>query len=698
MSRSFFALCVVVAVCGRVSAAPVPPAVPDPLPKGATARLGTPHFRGPHTGGLTFSPDGKRLLAFSDTSGRAEKQSLRTWDADTGMVLSSKFGTPANLDRFFWVGSVLAGERVVWLCQQALGATKPSEIVVADLAGKVQNRIEIEGRALLYVSPFPGSFYPSAVSDDGAFAVVSLDNGRAFAVYDLTSGKKLLTEKFDVVDQPTTLFAQDRKTLFVRSRGKSIRRFELPSGKELAPLEGTTPASDKLFFSVDKVAGSPDGKLIVTQPALVTKVVDGKALVEQPKALKVYDGKTGKQVGEIGAGPMVMGFVFADADNLLVSVQVLRPLQPPKLVFEKWNATTRKRVWDAPATGHSLAVAPDGKRFVSAGPSQLFLHSAADGKLLVDAGGHPSFVTWIGFSPDGKTVTTAGGPDVMSWELNGRRKSRVSVPELHTSALHIASTVSDHLTWFATTHEETPKPMLFGWDSEKNAIGWKIPVEQPRGWVFTPDGKHLVSVRGDPAKADNIVAVHDISTGKSLREWSYQRPAGSHAPFSGPHRVCGGGRFVATAEIGVIKLFDARTGKEFAAVKHTFDKPPATWTPNIEAAASGEKLAVIEQFKTVTIYEVKSGKLLARHSFPQATANGTRFSPDGNRLAVWSVRGEGEAGAVAVWDLETPDVKPRTFVAEAWSVATCVAFSPNGATLAVGYQDGTALLWDLTAK
>jgi WD40 repeat protein len=67
------------------------------------------------------------------------------------------------------------------------------------------------------------------------------------------------------------------------------------------------------------------------------------------------------------------------------------------------------------------------------------------------------------------------------------------------------------------------------------------------------------------------------------------------------------------------------------------------------------------------------------------------FDPSGTRLAVWNVQ-----ASVLVYDAEgfaeprklrTPDASP-----------SCAAFSPNGASLAVGYQNGTALIWDLTAK
>ena len=684
LRRLHVCLLLVAGTASLASAAPVPVVPPDPLPKGATARFGTPYFRGPHAFGVTFSADGKRLLAHSTSNfGRADKQSLSVWEADTGKKIPFKFNPPPKLDQFPWVGSVLAPDRVVWMCQQHAGTGKPSEIVVTDLEGQVLNRVEVEGQAFLYISPLPNTFAAAAVTSDGGYAAVTLNSGQAVAAYDLASGKRVLDEKFDKADQPSVCFAQDRKTLFVKQTGKPIRRFILSAGKELPPLEGTDSKTDKL-------AASPDGKWVVTVKFPTSKQIDGKWQVEYPKVLEVYDGAKGKRVGELEVGSMVTHFTFADNGSILVNTQAIRPPLPPKYTLATWDVATRKRVREVPAISAPLAVSPDGKRFVSGAPLQLFLRDA-DGKLLVDAGGHAGAVSWVAFAADGKTVSTAGGTEVMTWELDGRRKSRVPVPELQHTTLSIGS-AADRLTWFAHSAEAAPKPTLFGWDAEKNAIGYKIPVEQSRGWVFTPDGKHLVSVRGDLAKQRNIVTVHEIATGKTLREWSFPYPAGAY-PFYGPHTAAG--RFIATAEVGTIKMIDALTGEEFATVKHPFDKPPTGL--NLAVSPGNDRLAVIEKGK-VSVYEPKSGKLQAQHSFTDAMPLAMKFSPDGKQLVLWDTRGEGEGSYATVWDFGSPDAKPRKLVAESWSVATCAAFSPDGKTLAVGYQDGTTLLWDVIAK
>jgi WD40 repeat protein len=690
--RFLFALASLGAVCETLAAAPVPVVQPDPLPKGATARLGTPYSRGPHAWGLTFSSDGKKLIAFdSSRFDRADKQSLCFWDADTGKKLSSKFTVPTGLDRFAKVGSVLTSERVVWLCLPRPGADEPAEIIATDLEGKVQNRIEVTGQVSFRSRPSSAEFTTAAVSSDGRYVAMALDGGQAVAVYDFDTEKRVLHEKLGKADLSVLVcFAQDRKTLFVRQSGKPIRRFELPSGKELAPLEGTGNETGR-------VAASPDGKFVVTLKSFSIKIVDGKAQTEYPKVLEVFEAEKGKRVGELEVGSMVTQFLFADNNNLLVWIQGMRVPLPPKLTFAKWNATTRKRVWEVPATGNALAVSPDGKRFVSAGQFQLFLHDAADGKPLVDAGGHSDSVTWVAFAPDGKTVTTVGGAEVMTWDLDGRRKARVYVPELESVGPYhgIGTDTSNDLTWSAYSREANPKLTLFGWDHKQNAIGWKIAVEQYSSWVAVPDGKHVVSASTDFAKVRTTVTIHELASGKSVREWTSANPDGLPITFGLPS-LCGDGRFVVFCDGKVIKMQRAITGEEVATVKHTVDKTNTASRPLFSASRDGEKLAVCEKGK-LSVYEVKSGKLLGEHAV-ELDSRSMKFSPDGKRLAMWRAFSDGEGHYPMVWDLGSPDAKPRKLVAEPWSIANCAAFSPDGTELVVGYFDGTALLWDLTAK
>jgi len=66
------------------------------------------------------------------------------------------------------------------------------------------------------------------------------------------------------------------------------------------------------------------------------------------------------------------------------------------------------------------------------------------------------------------------------------------------------------------------------------------------------------------------------------------------------------------------------------------------------------------------------------------------FSPDGKLLA--SGRQYARAGHLVIWDLSRAN---RRVTAPNKTGAWCVAFFPNGATLASGSQNGQVTLWDV---
>lgn len=66
------------------------------------------------------------------------------------------------------------------------------------------------------------------------------------------------------------------------------------------------------------------------------------------------------------------------------------------------------------------------------------------------------------------------------------------------------------------------------------------------------------------------------------------------------------------------------------------------------------------------------------------------FSPDGKMLA--SGRQYARAGHLVIWDLSRAN---RRITAPNKTGAWCVAFFPNGATLASGSQNGQVTLWDV---
>jgi WD40 repeat protein len=213
--------------------------------------------------------------------------------------------------------------------------------------------------------------------------------------------------------------------------------------------------------------------------------------------------------------------------------------------------------------------------------------------------------------------------------------------------------------------------------------------------VLTHDGKRVLGVAWNAAQQLWDVWVFDGRAGKKLKSWTIPKPA-TALPATVPMALSGDGKtlFVGGDDVA---SYEAETGKQLVRVKtgavgHTLGNFP----PQLAASHDGSRIAIVQCNRAtpstmLRVFDVKSGKELASHDIGNAYAPGMLFDPSGTRLAVWNVQ-----ASVLVYDAEgfaeprklrTPDTSP-----------SCAAFSPNGASLAVGYQNGTALIWDLTAK
>jgi WD40 repeat protein len=686
MIRLIFAIVLFFAIATTLpAAAPVPVVPPDSLPKGAIARLGSLMYRGPSANDLTFSANGKRLL-----SRWYDKQDLFVWDTDTGKPLPTKSVRPPGLDKFLavkgndrgMVSMVVARDRMIWFAQAPRKSEFPSEVIVSATDGEVVSRFEAECDSFIFTYGRRTEFGPVAVSADGRFAAVLFAG--SVTAYDLTSGKRLFSQKFEGKGAIKLAISDNGKTLFASREGQRIRRYELPAGKELAELEGSESG-------LWQAQTSPDGKWVVTRKLSAYKTINGRVQIEELHDLDVRNGETGKLVGQLEVGGIAQHFAFAGPESVIVSVQKARVSAPPLGTYSRWNLSTLKREWEVTGVGSQVAVSPDGKTFAATGPLTLSLYDAVTGKQLAAPSGHSRGLGWIGFSADGKTVTTADSGEIIKWAINGQRKQQVEVPELRSVLLQYVRQSENHLIWQSRTDDACATSVTACWDCEKNEIGWQLFGETwASRWITTADGKRFVSIRSEQTRPVELVTVYDGPSGEKLHEWSYPRWPLANAALPS-RQLSADGRFLAILRENTALLLDVATGKEEAKVQFDSVKP------SIAVSADGSRIATLP-LGTAEVYDVKSGKLLAKQNIAESNPRLMKFSPDGKQLVMWHPPGTRGGLPVLVWDVDSPETPPRKLVAEEWQLANCVAFSPDGSKLAVGYNDGTAMIWDLAGK
>ena len=590
-----------------------------------------------HVGGVgsvSFSPDGSQVIT------RGADATVRTWDTDSGELISSRADFPPALPSRFlmsrpllqsWPGLPLAA---VPMPRGRPGGRLPA-VPVSGVVMRLFNAdatrsvtLSADGIVRLWNNQTKeqvATWKPPKLSGSGLAVTRLAVNGDASRVAVVCQQRRLLLWDpltGDVAeasghsdDIRAIAFSPDGALLATGSVDRTARLWDAATGAPFAVLDGHSNGVTAVVFS-------PDGKRVATasggsfdSTARLWNVVRGSEL-------HTLSGHTEKLVA-IRFTPDGGRIVTASADRTA-------------------------RIWDVPTAreitvlaGHAgpltgLAITADGGRIATSstdGTARLW--DAVSGRELAVLKGHEKGVTSLAVSPDGSLLLT--GSD----DNNGR-------------------------IWSAITGQA--RAVLHGHTAGITAV------------AFRPDGKRCVT-----GSLDKTARIWDTDTGGSIAILQGHTTGITAVSFSPD------GRRLVTAASGVwqtnndnARIWDVATFRELAVMSSGGGTVHA-----IDFSPDSQRLAAVFFSSEVCLWNAITGS--ERKSLPGHSDSVYRlaFSPDGRRLVTGSAD-----HTVRVWDVARGE--ELAVLRGHANHVMAVTFSPDGTRLATASDDHTARIWGLS--
>jgi WD40 repeat protein len=580
---------------------------------------------------------------------------------------------------------------------QKQNATNPKVIaalLATNFGVREINRLESHSDWVINVSFSP---------DGKTLATGSVD--KTIKLWDVETGKEIRTLKGHNDSIISVSFSPDSKTLATASADKTIKLWDVKAGKEIRTLEGHKD-------SIRSVSFSPDGKTLASGSGAKTLTTES---ADTDKTIKLWGVETGQEIRTLsGHKKSVMNVSFSPDGKTLATGSADKTIK-------LWNLSTGKEIrilQGHEETVNSVSFSLDGTTLATASDdSTIKLWNVETGIRNLTIQGHQESVRSVSFSPNGKTLATGSVDQTIKlWNVEIGKEIRTL--QGHKGLVRSVSFSPDGKT-LATSSEN-----IRLWDMETGKEIRTLPGHKDKKRIesisFSPDGKTLASGSADKTvrlwnvetrteirtleghqdsvmsvsfspdgktltsgSADKTVKLWNVETGTEIRTLEGHKKTVLSLSFSPDGKT-----LASSSDDSTINLWNLETGK----LNRTLQKESATnkllSVSSVKFSPDGKTLATGSDDKTVKIWDVETGKEIRTLSGHTKPIYSVSFSPDGKMLATGGVD-----KTIKLWDVKTGE-ELRTLSGHKKPIAS-IGFSPDGKTLATGSDDGTTKLWEL---